>query len=181
MASVLLRLEMLSHGSTQAWNASGGHSGEPDDRVLTLVLSADEPPHLRWRRIYRTAITIDGRLRIIDEAQQELRFWTRRTVPQVENTKSLVDLILEDGEGYEPAVVARRFGVDVAYVRRQRARAQRGTEDGRELHADEPADRVSKARELRGAGLSTRQIAVILDCHQTQVMRWIRKSSAGTV
>lgn len=179
MAAVLLRLEMLSHGSCQAWNASGSHSGEPDDRIVVLTLCGDEPPHLRWRRIYLQATTTDRRIVIIRQAQDELESWTRRTAPRVENTKSLAELVIEDGKGYEPEAVARRFCISAAYVRRLRARAGHDMEDGRRLEpVDDTSAKPAKAVELRRRGMSTRQIAMILDSHQTQVIRWTRKSSA---
>jgi transposase-like protein len=180
MATVLLRFEMVSNGSCQAWNPSGGHSGEPDDKVVLLMLRHDEPPHLRWKRIYSRATSALQCVQIIESATQELEAWTRRVAPKVENTKSLVDLILEDGKGHEPDVVARRFGVDAAYVRRLRARAGIGIEDGRKIDLNGNGDRPAKARQLRARGMSTRQIATILDAHQTQVMRWIRQESESS-
>lgn len=179
MKAILLRLELVSHGATQAWNPSGGHSGEPDDRTVSLVLQHENPPHVRWRIIYDRQYTDAGREAVIKDAGRELESWTRRTAPQIDS-KSLVDLILEDGEGWEPKVVAQRYGVDVAFVRRKRMHAGRGTEDGKKLLPDtEPEDRQGKARELRRNGLSTRQIALILGVSQSAVMKWIKVRAAA--
>lgn len=173
MAAILLRLEMVSHGSTQAWNASGGHSGEPDDRMVALIAGRVSFPHLAWRDEYEGQSSVLGREEVIAGATRDLEAWTKRTLPQVEG-KSLAAIIVEDGEGFDAQIVAQRFNVDAALVRRFRMRANRGTEDGREVVPSGSEDRPSRAREFRRAGLSTRQIAAILGCHQTQVMRWVR-------
>ena len=178
MAAILLRLELVSHGSSQAWNASGGQSGEPDDKMVAVVAGRPTFPHLLWRERYENAQTDLARATIIAGAREELKAWTHRTGPKIEG-KPLSEIIIEDGEGFEAEVVARRFGVDAGFVRRIRMKAARGTEDGRKIAPDDnPTDRRSKARELRRRGLSTRQIAEILECHQTQVMRWIREAVA---
>lgn len=179
MGAILVRLELLSHGATQAWNPSGGQSGEPDDKTVAQVVSSENPPHIRWRIIYDRQVTDAGREAVITDAKAELESWSKRTAPQIAG-KSLVELILEDGEGWEPKIVAQRYGVDEGFVRRKRLNAGRGTEDGRKVLSEvaEVVDRTEQARELRKQGLSTRQIAVVLGCHQTQVMRWIRKSAA---
>ena len=175
MAAILLRLELVSHGSTQAWNPSGGHSGEPDDRIVALI--GDAFPHVVWRERYEAQTDDLGRERVITDATQELESWTRRVAPRVEG-RPLRDLVVEDGEGFPAKIVAERFGVDVAYVRRWRNRAGRDTETGREAQSV-AENRPERARELRRQGLSTRQIATILACHQTQVMRWIRDASVA--
>lgn len=179
MTAILLRLELLSHGGTQAWNPSGGQSGEPDDKMVGIVVGRPDFPHLAWRRRYDEQGDDVGRERIITEAEKELKAWTGQGErPKIEGA-SLVDLILEDGEGWEPKVVAQRYGVDEAFVRRKRMAAGRGTEDGKELlpNAD-PVDRTEKARELRRRGMSTRMIAETLGVSQSAVMKWIRQSAA---
>lgn len=178
MRGILLRLELLSYGSTQAWNPSGGHSGEPDDRIITLVLVHDQPPHIHYRDQYAAQTTPADRAKVIEEARLELKHWTGHERPRIEG-KTLVELILEDGEGWEPQIVAQRFGVDAAFVRRKRMIAGYDTETGKpSTKTTEPADRLERARDLRQRGMSTRQIALILGCHQTQVMRWIKKAAA---
>lgn len=177
MRTVLLRLEMLSHGATQAWNPSGGHSGEPDDRVVTMVLRHDEPPHLKWKRIYRVTLGADAKEQVVKDAAKELEEWCKRPAAPA-GSKSFVEIMIEDGDGYEPQIVAQRYGVDIAYVRRQRARAGRDTETGRKLApVDESSDRPAKARELRRRGMSTRQIAFILSVSQSAVMNWTRRQA----
>lgn len=180
MRGILLRLELLSHGATQAWNPSGGQSGEPDDRIITILLIHDTPPHIHYRNLYEQQQTHADRETIITQARDELKHWTGHTPrPRIEG-KTLVELILEDGEGWEPEIVAQRFGVDPGFVRRKRMVAGYDTETGKASSPTitEPADRLERAKDLRQRGLSTRQIALILGCHQTQVMRWIKKAAA---
>lgn len=193
IAAVLLKLELVSHGSCQAWNPSGGQSGEPDDKVFGQVergcghqSDGDEwcrhcDPHIRYRIQYRRQQTDLGREAVIGDAEAELAAWTG-TAPRAKiDGKSLVDLILEDGEGWEPKIVAQRYGVDEAFVRRKRMHADppRGSEDGKKLMPDpEPIDRSEKAREFRARGMSTRMIAETLGVSQSAVMKWIRRAAA---
>lgn len=178
MAAILLRLELVSHGGTQAWNPSGGHSGEPDDRMAAIAQRPERPPHVRWRIIYEQQETDAGRIAVIADATAELESWTRRTAPRIEG-KSLVELILETGAGHEPEAVAQRYGVDAAFVRRKRMHAGKDMETGQDIEqADEQqVDPREKARELRRKNLSTRQIAMILGVSQSAVMNWTSKAA----
>jgi DNA-directed RNA polymerase specialized sigma24 family protein len=175
MAVILLRLEMLSHGSVTTWNKGSSHEGEPDDRMVAMAAARPTFPHLSWRWLYDRQVNDLEREQVITEASEELESWTRRTLPRVEG-KSLTEIIVEDGEGYDPRIVAQRFNVDAAFVRRTRLRAGRGTEDGREAQV-ESGDRPTRARELRKIGLTTRQIAQILTVSQGTVMRWTAKNA----
>ena len=178
MRIILLSLELISHGSTQAWNPSGGQSGEPDDKTVNQVIAHDQPPHLQWKAIYAIQATDLGREAVITDAKKELDSWTRRVAPRITG-KTLEELILEDGEGWDPKIVAQRYGCDANFVRRKRLAAGRGTEDGKKLlPAPEPIDRAEKARELRARGASTRTIAETLGVTQSAVMKWIRKAAA---
>ena len=40
---ILTKLEMTAWGSVQAWNASGGGSQNPDDKVVFQILRGDDP------------------------------------------------------------------------------------------------------------------------------------------
>lgn len=172
MRQVLLRLELLSHGSTQAWNSSGSHAGEPDDGVVALVCRGEPPPHEHWRAVYERQRSDEGRLAVLCSARAELRAWTRRAAPPASG-KSLVELLIEDGEGHDARAVAERFGVAPSYVRRCRVRAGRDSEDGRVLGgcALDAGERARRARELRARGLTLRQIALHLGCSLDTVRR----------
>jgi hypothetical protein len=108
---------------------------------------------------------------VLRAAQDELDRFKRRTAALGED-RSLSELILEDGLGFEPEVVAHRFRVAGSYVRRLRGKYGRDPETGRVV--DVVGGGAVRARELRAKGMSTRQIATVLSVHQTQVMRWTR-------
>lgn len=176
MRAILMRLELLSFGSVQAWNPSGGRSGEPDDRFVSLVLRADEPPHLHYRARYDGAKSDGGRERVIDAAQAELESWSRRTAPVPAETRPLDKLILEDGAGWEAELVARRFGVDPAFVRRVRQRANLGSDDGCPVVPMDGMDIAEKrrhAQELKARGLSQRQIGLHLGVDAKTVRKYL--------
>lgn len=181
MRAILLRLELLSHGSTQAWNGSGGHSGEPDDRMVGLIGSTRLLPHIVWRRLYDQAASDERRADVIDAAGSELADWTRRSAPAPGTAKSLTDLIVEDGEGHDPRSVGQRFGVDAAFVRRIRHGAGLDTETGRKPEPVVPtgnAEKAERARELRARGLTLRQIALHLRIGVGNVHRILSDASA---
>lgn len=169
MREILFRLELVSNGSTQAWNSSGGQSGEPDDKVVTQAavahLLGEMPAHLAYRVRYERASTEGGRARIVTEAREELKALTRRIAPMPTDTKTLADVIIEESVGYEPRVVAQHYGVDPTYVRRTRMRAGRDPETGRvprPVRQPDIEQRRRRAQELRERGLTVRQIAMHL-------------------
>lgn len=182
MRAVLARLELVSHGTCQAWNPSGGHSGEPDDKIVTLILRGEgDTPHERYLELYRAAWGPEAREKVIRAAEAEWAQWTgrdeeRRKEKRLAGSVSLEDQIIEKGEGWDPRTVGQRFNVDQAFVRRLRAKRGRGLEDGRDVQVT-PEASAERALELRLRGQSTRQIALTLGVHQTQVMRWIRRAA----
>ena len=178
MAAVLLRLELVSHGSTQAWNPSGGFSGEPDDKIVTLVASRPTFPHLQWRQRYEKAASAGDWLEcgaVLRAATAELEAWTRRTAPRIEG-KPLAEILIEDGEGHEAEVVARRFGVDAAFVRRRRLAVGRDVETGKKLVVTAQDDQVDVAATLHRRGLSQKEIALTLGISQPTVHRLLKEA-----
>jgi DNA invertase Pin-like site-specific DNA recombinase len=183
MTKVLLRMEMLSFGATQAWNASGGHSGEPDDRMVSMILRAEDPPHITYRIRFNAAVSEDSRKTIYKEAKDELNAWVKRDDKTRGTLKSFDEVIIEDGKGWEPEMVARRYpGLTARRVRSIRKNKKLDTETGKEMQTAvlDHAERPDRARDMRARGMSTRQIADAIGVHQTQVMRWIRASSGGS-
>lgn len=181
MRTVLLRLELLSQGSTQAWNASGGHSGEPDDRMVAIVARSEKPLLVFYREMFDRAWSDRRREEIIEAAEKEVNDWVKRPAPAPEQTKPLEEWILEDGVGYEPEIVARKFNVDAAFVRRVRQRNGRGSEDGRvtEVVLLGLVERAAKARELRDKGLSLRQIGMYLNVGASTVSRYLSEGQVN--
>jgi hypothetical protein len=177
MRRILARLELVSHGSVQAWNASGGHSGEPDDRIVALIARGTERyPHELYREAYNLADTDKDRAMVLEQAAAELKSIIKRASAG-NATLSFDDLVIEDGQGYSVAMAAHHFNVSSAFIRRVRVRRGRDPEDGRQ--PVEVVDRAARARELRAQGLSTREIALMVGTNLKQVWRWtVDKSGA---
>lgn len=174
MRGLLGRLEMLSHGSTQAWNKSGGQSGEPDDRmVATVAKRVEEAPHVFYRRVYEAASSDESRRSIFREAEGLLNEWTCRTAPLIAESVPLADLVITDGAGHPAEYVAQHFNLDPAFVRRLRVRRERDPENGElPVIIDRPRDeRIVKAKEMRDRGLSLKQIAMHLGTNAMSVKR----------
>lgn len=180
MLRVLLALELTSTAATQAWNASGGQSGEPDDRFVALVARHDDPPHLTWRAVFADCRNDHERVETIASARAELDGILKRqdAIPDDATIKPLTEVMLEDGKGHDPESVAAHFGVAPAFIRRLRTRNGRHAETGRGIDQQEGLDRPARVRALLEQGLSTRQIAAELKVAQTQVMRWVRDRAA---
>lgn len=178
MSRILVAFEVMSHVPAPAYNSSGGGSGEPDDRTVTLVIRRDDPPHLTYRRRYVNAHTDRSREIIITEAQAELDGYRKRT-SKIEG-KPLTEIYIEDGEGMSLEEARIRFGIAEEHGRRLRRRADRDPETGRRLDGVQSAlsreESRMKAIGLRESGWSTRDVAASLGVHQNQVMRWIRSA-----
>lgn len=173
MAAILRRLELVSHGATQAWNASGGGSGDPGDKMVTIITRQEGFPHLVYRERYGNAKSDRSRAAIVAEAQAELDAWVKREKPP-ESSITEDQIIVRDFGGWTPEDVAQARRVTPRLVRKVRAKAQLGTEDGLPLLP--PASpgavaRAEQARELKARGLTVRQIAMHLNCGVGTVQR----------
>lgn len=173
MRETLAKLEMLSHGATVSYNKSGGESGEPDDKVAGQVArGVEEPPHVLFRRRYDDQAGDVGRRTVWEEADAELKAWKRRTAP-VQNTISEDEQILEDGEGWDPEWVGRRFDRSPAWVRRLRQRNGRHSETGLPAASD-TGDLTDWIVNMNRGGLSQPQIAKRLGTSQATVSRTLK-------
>ena len=131
MHAILLRLELLSHGSTQAFNASGGGSGEPDDKMMTVVVLRHEGfAHLIYRERYEATYSEKSRRTIVEEAGAELAAWVKREKPP---TTSITEeqIVVRDFAGWTAQDAAQARKLTPKMVRDIRRKANLGTEDGR--------------------------------------------------
>ena len=181
-ARVLLDLEMLADGAVTAWNKSGGPSGEPDDRMVAMADRGENPPHIYYRILFDKQWGDFGRRAVLNEAKDELKHWKGWDRPKfdTEDERTFEEVVVEDAEGWDARIAAQHFNIHVNYLRRIRAKAERDVEHGREPVPMPKVDQsalAERAREMRDRKVSTRQIAVSLGVHQTQVMRWIRDAA----
>lgn len=175
---VLVDLEMLSHGSTQAWNPTGRSTGEH-----VLPHGELRPPHVTFRLLYLEADTAEARALVVKAAQDELKHHRGHEVDRshvvAETREEEDERILKDGEGFTPAEVALRFKCTVTRVRSVRRDHERTIEYGRPL--DEPTkDRLSRSERRARAvaykeqGMTLTQISQLLGCDKATVSRDLR-------
>jgi transposase len=170
MNSVVTALTMMPHGTTQAFGASrGGHPGSKpptgDSHPEVDQLVAD----------YRRALSNTGRRQILQRATVELESWRRKRVT-IASEKSLEEIIIEDGQGFDAKMVAERYGLAIGHVARIRQRAGRSAIDGTDPKASNLSreQRRAEAHRMREKGMSGRQIARVLGCDEITVRRDLR-------
>lgn len=167
MRDVLIRLSLVSQMPAHAYGAGGGHpsSCEPTGN--------SRPPYERLRSDYEHATTNAERQRVLDRAKAELA--PGKNTP-IKADMGLDEIIVEDGEGYDAQMVAERYGLAAAHVRRIRQRAERRPDNGAKLDAERlPTDRRrAEARRMRLKGMTTRQIAAVLGVKQPTIVEDLR-------
>jgi hypothetical protein len=172
MALCLAKLALLSHGSTQAFNASGGQSGEPDDKMVTQVLRGDEPPHLTFRRRYSGARSDTARKAVLEAARTELKDWRGLDRQPIAASITEDEIVVRDYAGWSPKAVAQTRRLTERMVRRARAEGGRDTETGEVVEGD--ARLAGRAAALAGQGLTQRQIGALLGVSQSTVQRLLK-------
>ena len=173
---LLAELELLSHGSTTAWNPTGGST---DDAVVPYGES--NPPHLRLRSRYLEQTDDAGRAGVVDEMRTTLRgqrgVGVDRSAVVGETREDQDARILQSGEDFSPEEVARRFDCTPTRVRRLRLADGRDVERGRRHAPGAPGeDGATEAQRMKANGMSERQIALALGRHRTTVTRWLKKA-----
>lgn len=184
MRVILAKLELVSNGSVQAWNASGGHSGEPDDKVVEQIdRGTENPPHIVFREWYEGEHTEEGRRSVIRAARKEYeritgRYEIRRERPKIEKTdlQILAERIVKEGEGWTAREVADTLHTTITTVRSARLAAERDIDFGREVDVVDPDMRVRIEQRI-AAGFTERQIATIEKISKSTVRRVIGKAA----
>ncbi len=173
MNIVVLGLSMMSNGSTQGFSGPGG--GHPGSKPPT----GDAHPEVEQLAAdYRRALTNTGRRQVLQRATTQLQSWRRKRVV-LTTEKSLEEIIIDDGEGFDAKMVAERYGLAVGHVSRIRQRAGRSAIDGTNPEASSlpREERRAEARRMRDRGMSSRQIARVLGVSQTLVVSDLRAGS----
>jgi transposase len=174
MMQVLAEMEMLAHGTTQAWNPSGtGFAGAREFPPGELY-----PPHLWWAQEWARALLKEP---VYEAALDVLQSWRRHEWRESESL-SLEQLVVQDGEGYSVEMVAQRYGISEPHVRRIRAKNGRRTEDGSRRDGAKavelgkmPADRrLAEVERMKAQGVSNRAIAWKLGVDEITVRRDLR-------
>jgi hypothetical protein len=180
MRAVLLDLSMISHGTTQSFNAGGGGGGGGDQ-----LQGCSGAEHLHWAAKYERAADDTERRSVVKGAETELARLRGRDVDRsrvVGETREEEDArIVHVGEGFTADEVATRFKTTPTRVRRARLAAGREVEHGRKPGAapapasaltDEAAAR--EAARMKSQGMSERQIALVLARPKSTVHDWVK-------
>lgn len=170
MRQLLAEMTLLSYGSVQSWNASGGSEspGRPGGEAWPLA----DKWHAEFQR--------NPSRETLDAARAELVAWKRRAAPADGDGSTEDDWILSQGEGYAADEVSKRFRVTPTHVRRLRVANDRDAEFGRETQTLVPsASKETRVALLTERGLSSRQVADQVGLHKTQVLRILARSRNG--
>jgi transposase len=155
-------LELLSHGATTSFGASG--SGVPGSREPS---GESKPPHLAfladWDRNGDS---------VLERWNELLKGWKGGGKVRPAGVSER-EIVLTDGEGFSPDDVAMRYRLTATMVRRWRVQDERDGETGVPL-----AKVRERVRALRAQDLSYRQIAERLGRSKSQVERVDKERAA---
>jgi hypothetical protein len=116
---LLAELELISHGSTAAWDSSGGHSAEKP----LMPAGEPNPPHIALRAQLDAALTQSQVDKVTQKARLALR--AARYTP-IRDEPRLGDPLWRRYVVQSPksvADIARFYNVDESYIRRVRREA----------------------------------------------------------
>lgn len=170
MRQVLAEMLLISYGKTQAFNASGGKSENPDPRP-----SGESKPMVdKWRDRWAR----DPSHETLEAARSVLEAWKRRVEPASGDGSTEDDWIVRDGEGFAADQVARKFGCTPTRVRRLRMAADRDTEYGLPKEfARVVAATPDRIRDLADQGCTERQIAFQVSVSKSTVRRALGRAA----
>jgi hypothetical protein len=174
---VLAELEMLPHGTTQSFNASG--SGYADAKDPT---GESFPPHLQYRAEWEGARDDARREYILKCAIADLHRFRARpkvTVPLQEETAAELEArVVREGVGWGVEETARHCRCTTTFVRKSRMKAGAHPQTGKLPQEKEPPrDKVEHAKQLAGDGLSERQIVMLTGLPKTTVRRVLGRAA----
>jgi hypothetical protein len=160
-------LEMISGGSTQAFNPAGG-AGVPGSRPP----SGDaHPPHLMFLAEWDRRGDV-----VLEKWLAELKRWKGQNVDRSnvkEETREQRDKrIVDTGEGLSLKEAALKYRCAERDVITARLADERHSATGKKL--DLPSDAAQRARVLVDAGMSYRATAEKLRTHANTVVRWVK-------
>lgn len=169
MRQVILAMRMLGGGRTQAFNASGGKSDNPDPRPSGEPNPLADHWVAEWAR--------EPSERTLEAAREALQAWKKRPEPAHDVDFDEDAWILNDGEGFSAEQVARKFNRTPSMVRRLRLKNGRETEFGLPIDFSADKDRSEeRVRDLSNRGCSWREIAAQTGLHKTQVQRILART-----
>lgn len=167
MRHILIRLELVSHGTTQTWNSAGGHTDNPDPTPN----GCKGAEHLHYRDRWNGADSDEQREHVIRSAQRTLDQLTRRTAPIVSDPTIDRDMLDQDiARKLEQRWPVREIAFALRITeRRVRQAAERVTESSRAV----------EVRELADQGLTVRFIAAKTGVAKSTVHDILKRRNAA--
>jgi hypothetical protein len=171
MRQLLAEMTLLSYGTVQSWNASGGSEspGRPGGEAWPLA----DKWHAEFQR--------NPSRETLDAARAELVAWKRRAAPAEGDGSTEDDWVLRDGEGFSAEQVARKFNRTPSMVRRLRLANGRESEFGLSASLPRGRERVPDARarvvNLAGQGCTLKQIELQTGVPRETVRRWMKEAA----
>jgi hypothetical protein len=171
---LLAELELIAHGSCQAWNSAGGHG----ESTTVLPFGELHPPHITLRILYIEQHTDAGRSSVVKAMEDELeavRGHVDRSHVVGESREDEDKRIVKQGEGFNADEVALRFNCTPTRVRRARLAAGRSPRDGTAPRASvEVEDGQTEALRMKAQGMSVRAIAMVLVLPKSTIHDWVK-------
>lgn len=128
-------------------------------------------------------IAHEQRETILTDAQREWKHLTgrdgetpRARTADLDSQKGIEDAIRDEAPGKPADDVAAKLGLTVFSVRRRYVEMGLDPTTGEPLPV-EGDDLAGRVRDLKAKGLTSRQIAQLLNLHQTQVMRYLGRAA----
>lgn len=187
MRRILAQLELISAIPAVNYNATHGTDEHPGGRKPPGDIGYREfaawygPPFHERTPEHPGCVTDEQRedcITVAKETLEHLRKTTSIDASTLETHDQLRERMLVETEGWSPQSVSQSaWRMSVTIVRRLRVAAGRDAETGFVVVEQETPglDLVSRAREMKGRGMSIRGIAMALGCQPTQVVRYLKK------
>lgn len=179
MRQVLIEMTLVSYGTTQSWDSSGG-GGDGDG-----IPSGGGTLFDHWLSVYERQSSDRGRALVVESAQDALDQWRGTTavhpiVATMSDGDLLRDRVLNEGKGWPAKVVADALRCTVTFVRKTRLLAGQDENGNTIEQALADADDLrSRVKALAGKNLSNRQIAMLAGTSARTVNRILRSPSDG--
>jgi hypothetical protein len=176
-AQVLAEMTLLMYGPVSRFDKSGGRSSEHPGGKRPQGDS--NPLHREFAERYARATGEAKRRETLNEAREALSGVLKRSEgAYVEETwEQLRDRIVKEGEGWALRDVAVALKVTETQARKARRQKDREVEFGLPTTERKELPNPERAVHLASQGLTQREIAAQLDCHKTQVARWLAKAA----
>lgn len=174
---VMVSLTLLSHGSTQSWNADRVSGGEKSRQPTG---ESDPPQQQLWRR-WMECRSDDQRWAVLGEFADLLERWTK-TQPAKELKPELPHQrkarIVAKGEGWTVAEVVRGLDMaDLTVCEVREARSKAGRDPVRGFPLPTVGDDRTRVLALAERGCSLRQIADQTSVTKSTVDRWLKEAA----